>query len=95
MPILFVLFNVDFVQICNTSEGIHYLYMTSSSSKYEPSLSTRLIGSECVCDLWSVGVQETNGKFTVGCVQLVKDKHQYRRLVGDAKDTFLEGVQAG
>ena len=46
-----------------------YLYLftiSSSSSKYEPSLSTRLIGSECVCDLWSVSVQETTGKFWLG-----------------------------
>ena len=41
------------------------------------SLSTRLIGSECVCDLWSVGVQETKGKFWLGACS-VKDKNQYK-----------------
>ena len=49
---------------------------TMSSSKFEPSLSARLIGSECVFDLWSVGVQKRKGNS--GCVQLVKDKNQYR-----------------
>ena len=53
-----------------TVNGFYALKCTgtssSSSSKYEPSLSTRLIGSECVCDLWSVGVQETKEKFWLG-----------------------------
>ena len=46
---------------------------SSSSSKYESSLSTRLIGSECVRFV-EYRCARDKGKFMVRCVQLVKDK---------------------
>ena len=52
-------------------EGIAALLLLPN---YEPSLSTRLTGLECVCDLWSVGVQG----MPFPCLQLQRSEIQIR-----------------